>query len=292
MLRPVVEEVLESSALIQDCAPVEGEMLLLECGFAAVPDDRQQVDLEPLLEALRDPAVDPKKGILDFANAFLIQGDPSRLFSLRPRLRPIVRSRDFVEQAGDDSDLTIDALFDVPGFPDLVAFSVIDDLNAVELLKAPGQDGVGLDSFDEAFELARSNVVWLTDDQVKFRCRLDETARYCSIRLDGFYESSVLVLDGFSDWLRGFVSEPCLIAVPARDEVLIVPLSDEEAVRDLSKRLEKLRPFAVSHAVAYWSGGRGAALEPVESWALRGGLLLKSRTTVKKADGQVLTFDY
>lgn len=291
MLRPLVQDVLVGSPFIADCAPVAETRLALTCTFANGGAD-VLLALDSLLERVKAPDADPRAEILDYANRVLIDGDPERVFPKRAHLRPLVRARKFVAQASAEERMPDSALFPVPGFPAATAFAVIDEATTVHLVRRPDDPRLGLDSFNAIMARAQDNAGWLNKDAgvVDFACGVEPGKAYCSLRLDGFYESSLVTLDGFTGWLAERLEEPALIAIPARDEVLIAPLSNRQAIADLDTRLDRFRPFAITHDVAFWAGQADAPLEPVARWSLRGGVLLPARVTVRKGDGTVLSF--
>lgn len=288
MLRPLVQDVLEGSALISHCDPASDDPMGLVCHFVGVGQS-MDLALAPLLDRVQAPDADPKAEILSFANAVLIAGDPDRVYPQRTNLRPLVRAAADVARAREEERLPDAALFPVPGFPAAVAFAVRDDATAVHLVLRGDDPVLGLTDFDAVKSRARINARWATTGQAKLRCGKDDPERYCRVEVDGFYEPSVVFDPGFGDWLALRVGEPSLLAIPSRDELLVARLSDPNALLDLEKRLKQRRPYAITHEVAYWAGAGHAPLEPVERWALRGGMLLPMRVTVRLVNGTVIS---
>ncbi|MGB1161666.1 MAG: hypothetical protein ACPG40_10670 [Alphaproteobacteria bacterium] len=290
MLRPLVQDVLESSTLVERCEPDPGDPLRMFCLFE---ETGQTVDvrMNGLLARLQGLQVDPRVEILTFANDVLIQGDPDRIFPERARLRPIVRARSDVERASEEERLPADALFSVPGFPEAVAFAVRDDDKTVHLIRSADDPSLGYADFSQIITRALSNAPWIRQGLVGLACGSSSEPQYCRVTVDQFYESSLVLDAEFTAWLATQVSEPCLIAIPARDEVLIAPLSNRQALVDLEARLKYERPFAITRKTAFWNGSTSAPLEPVQKWSLRGGLLLPARAVVRKENGEVLSFD-
>lgn len=291
MLRPLVQDVLEGSALVEQCAPEPDNPLLLTCLFD-VSGEVIDINLESLLRRLKGAEVDPKAEILRFANTMLIQGDPDRVFPQRTRLRPLVRGLADVARASDAERLPDAALFPVPGFPEAVAFSVRDDAPTVHLVQRADDPSLGYTDFSAIMARALANAQWLSQETPAVHCDAEAPKRFCHVALDGFYEPSLVLDPAFTTWLAARHSTASLVAIPARDELLIAPLNNREAVRDLHARLRNFRAFAITNDVAYWNGTAGSPLEPVEMWSLRGGLLLGARVVVHKADSTVLSFEF
>lgn len=290
MLRPLVQDVLQSSALIERCDPDSSDPLRMLCLFGET-GGTVDVRMNGLLARLQGLPVDPRAEILTFANDVLIQGDPDRVFPDRTRLRPIVRARKGVERASDEEQLPTDALFNVPGFPEAVAFAVRDDANAVHLVRSADDPLLGYADFSEVMTRALSNAPWIRQGLARLECGSSPEPQYCRINVDQFYESSLVLDEGFTAWLAAEVGEPSLIALPSRSEVLIAPLSQRQALEDLQARLKYNRPYAITNKAAYWNGSPHSPLEAVQKWTLRGGLFLPARAVVRMESGEVVSFD-
>ena len=289
MLRPLVQDVLQGSVLVERCEPDPSDLLRMSCHFEGT-GQIVDVRMNGLLARLQGLEVDPRAEILEFANGVLVQGDPDRIFPERSQLRPIVRARSDVDRASDEERLPSEALFTVVGFPEAVAFAVRDDADTVHLIKSADDPALGYADFSQVMERAKSNAPWIRQGLVHLQCGGLSEPRYCRVEVDQFYESSLVLDARFTQWLATQVGEPSLIAVPARDEVLIAPLSNRQALEDLEARLKYYRPFAITHKTAFWTGLPRSPLEPVETWSLRGGLWLPARAVVRKVNGEVLTF--
>lgn len=288
MLRPLVQDVLQGSALVDRCDAVAEEPLALACHFGG-SGQTMAVDLKPLLARVKAPLADPRSEILSFANAVLIKGDPDRVFPQRANLRPVIRGAADVARAREEERLPGNALFPVPGFPAAVAFAVRDDATTVHLIRQADDPLLGYSSFQSIMKRAQANAAWTDGAQARLRCRVDQAQGYCRVVLDGFYETSMLLDTGFAAWLALRVGEPSLIAIPSRDELLVARLSDRQALADLDRRLKQARTSAITRAVAYWDGSADGDLQAVEKWALRGGMLLPARLTVRLGDGSVIS---
>ena len=290
MLRPLVQDVLEGSALITRCDPDPSDLLRMNCLFDGT-GQAVDVRMNGLLARLQSAQADPRAEILTFANDVLIKGDPDRVFPQRTQLRPLVRARGDVARTSAEERLPDAALFPVPGFPEAVAFAVRDDEQTVHLVQSADDASLGYAAFPDIMERAIANAPWIREGQATLRCDLrDDQQRYCRVQVDQFYEASLVLDPSLGPWLAAQLGEPSLIAIPARDELLVAPLSDRGAVQDLEARLKHFRPYSITHGVAFWDGKAGSTLQPVEKWSLRGGLWLPARVVVRTADGAVLSF--
>ena len=288
MLRPLVQEVLQGSPLVDGCRTVADDPLGLACFFAG-SGQTVDVDLEPLLSRLQAPQADPRAEILAFANAVLLAGDPDRIFPQRANLRPLVRAAQDVASLRSEEQVPEAAQFPVAGFPDLVAFPVRDDADTVHLIQSADDPVLGLPDFEAIMARALANARWTEDDRAKLRCRLAAGQDYCQVVLDGFYEASMVMSPGLAPWLAVRVGEPSLIAIPARDELLVARLSDQPALAALGKRLKQRSAYTITHSVASWDGTKDGMLQPVDRWDLRGGVLLPARLTIRLSDGTVIS---
>ena len=291
MLRPLVQDVLQGSALVAQCAPEPDDPLLLTCLFDA-SGEVIDIHLEDLLNRLQGANVDPKAEILRFANSVLIQGDPDRIYPQRTHLRPLVRGLADVARSSDEDRLPDAALFLVPGFPKAVAFAVRDDAATVHLVQRADDPSLGYTDFSAIMTRARSNARWLDGEAAQLKCGTEAPQRFCRVDLDGFYEPSLVLDPAFPPWLAARISVPSLVAIPTRDELLIAPLDNREAVTDLHARLRNFRAYAITNDVAFWDGTDSGSLEPVEKWSMRGGLWLRARVVVHRTDASVLSFDF
>lgn len=178
------------------------------------------------------------------------------------QLLPVIKPVEWVDIArrqiqGSGLDPARAAFIIRPLVADLVVAYALDTDAMMQFVTSDLLEELGLDEA-RLHETALANLARkLPEMEIK-----GHDGRYV-VRLDRNYDASMLlILDQWRD--RVPIDGPILLAVPARDEVLIGDAGDPdiaESLAEIAQEIVAQSPYALSSQVLRWSDGRLAALD-------------------------------
>lgn len=177
---------------------------------------------------------------------------PSMEGAFRGDILPVIRAKEWsqvverqLRQAGASEDQirqSVPATIAVAD--DLVLAFAQDSAGHVRMLSPADLKGLGINSLDEAraqsLDELRERLPDLNIDGRESRYRL---------RLDGVYESSMVLLLDAETWSKLGFRGDAVIAIPSRDQVLICDSADTESVAAMRAHARKMYD-ALDHAIS------------------------------------------
>lgn len=191
----------------------------------------------------RNASSDPAERALQIKTyVSAVLSEPTDTFSAddRQNILPVVRDAAFVAQASLNLD---DPTISEALVSDLSVLYVLDFPDRVQFLLQSNLDELELD-LEEVHELAVSNLNAKSDD---FQVHTVDGIYF--LELDGMYESSALLLEGFWDVIETELGAAPVAAIPTRDLLLFAPSNDPlgvQLVRQLTVQIEADTGYPIS----------------------------------------------
>ncbi len=211
------------------------------------------INLHNLYRNASDNPAERASQIRTYVQAILAEPTDSFSQADRPNILPVVRDAAFVAQATLNRD---DPTVNEPLVADLSVLYVLDFPDRVQFLLESNLEEMDLD-LEDVHDVAVSNLSAKSGDFL-----MHEVDGIYFLELDGMYESSALLLDGFwADIEADFGAAP-VAAIPTRDLLLFAPSNDPlsvELVRRLTVQIEADTGYPISTTLLIRRNGSWAA---------------------------------
>lgn len=156
------------------------------------------------------------------------KGNSTDWKDIKDRIYPWVKAK----SAGQGSESGVVVQVDIPTVPlvgDLFALFVVDRGDVVDIVqKSMIPEGM---TAEELYEIARKNLV----RDVKFNIVQNEESGYYGILAGGNYEACALCLDYVWEYFVNNIGENLVVAVPAKDMILIAGESNVNAIQAIKE---------------------------------------------------------
>ena len=164
------------------------------------------------------------------------------------QVMPVLRPLDYLDGLGDDAEIETR-----PFAGDLMIAYVVDFPTHTSSISPDGMQDAGYDA-DSLHQLALQNLQTRSAD---LTIEGSEAGIYF-LTLDGYYENAMMLNAGLWDSVTDQIG-PVVVAVPARDLVMIAPQDNADAIgimRKISDDVLRDGAYTLSGALFSWADGR------------------------------------